>query len=81
MQILHSVYLFTVVGRSVLENTGNGAKNGATLVFLSILHYDDGIQPTKINRRYRRINCERRIFDYLRLRSDLKKFLSAPTYK
>ena len=34
MQILHSVYLFTVVARSVLNNTGRGAKNGATLVFL-----------------------------------------------
>jgi len=43
MQILHSVYLFTVVGRSVLENTGNGAKNGATLVFLSIFIWFDGI--------------------------------------
>ena len=40
MQILHPVYLFTVVARSVLNNTGRGAKNGATLV---IFIWFDGI--------------------------------------
>ena len=36
----NSIFSFTVERRSVLENIGNGAKNGATLVFIYLF---DGI--------------------------------------
>ena len=67
---VNSIFSFTVECRSVLENNGSGAKNGATLVFIYLF---DGIlchiniimtvltgQSTNINGKSTNINFDKR---------------------